>query len=177
MKKNSPSKSGSVLRESDSGISSSERFFSEETPEKLSETLNSDGIKRRKFLGMGLLGLAGLSLPLGTNADGKTAIENFVKKSVSITESVSNQSDSFEDKMKMLQKAWDKKDYRLARALTNSLRISELQAQADHEDFGTPLIPASQFGSVSSLPAAWRDWAKGWMYYKVVCHIVNNQIK
>ena len=168
MKKNSQSKSGSVVGEADSGISSSERLFSEETPDNVSETLNSDGIKRRKFLGMGLMGLAGISLPLGTKAEGKTAIEDFVKKSVSMTETVSSQSDSFEDKMKMLQKAWDKKDYRLARALTNSLRISELQAQADHEDFGTPLIAASQFGTVSSLPSAWREWAKGWMYFKVV---------
>ena len=65
MKKNSPSKSGSVLRESDSGITTSERLFPEENPGNESETINSDGIKRRKFLGMGLLGLAGLSLPLG----------------------------------------------------------------------------------------------------------------
>jgi metal-sulfur cluster biosynthetic enzyme len=124
----------------------------------------TDAIKRRKFLGMGLVGVAGLTLPLSAKAE----LENSLNESVSMAETVSNQSDSFEDKMKMLQKAWDKKDYRLARALTNSLRISELQAQADHEDFGTPLIAASQFGTVSSLPAAWRDWAKGWMYYKVV---------
>jgi metal-sulfur cluster biosynthetic enzyme len=168
VKKNSQSKPESVLREADSGISPSERLFSEETPEKVSETLNSDGIKRRKFLGMGLLGLAGLSLPLGTKAEGKTAIEDFVKKSVSMAETVSSQSDSFEDKMKMLQKAWDKKDYRLARALTNSLRISELQAQADHEDLGNPLIGANQFAAVASLPDAWKNWAKGWKYYKVV---------
>ncbi|MFZ4102668.1 MAG: hypothetical protein ACOYKR_12025, partial [Sphingobacterium thalpophilum] len=95
MKKNSQSKSGSVLRKSDSGISPSEGLFSEETRETGSETLNSDGIKRRKFLGMGLLGLAGLSLPLGTKAEGKTAIEDFVKKSISLAESVSSQSDSF----------------------------------------------------------------------------------
>jgi hypothetical protein len=128
----------------------------------------SETIKRRKFLGMGLLGMAGLSLPLSAKGEGETAIVNSLNESVSMAELVSNQSDSFEDKMKMLQKAWDKKDYRLARALTNSLRISELQAQADHEDFGTPLIAASQFGTVSSLPAAWKNWAKGWMYYKVV---------
>jgi hypothetical protein len=113
--------------------------------EKVSETINSDGIKRRKFLGMGLLGVAGLSLPLALKQKAKSAIENFVSESVSMAESVSSQSDSFEDKMKMLQKAWDKKDYRLARALTNSLRISEIQAQADQEDLGTPLIGANQF--------------------------------
>ncbi len=168
MKKNSSSKSGLVLLEGDSEIKASGRFFPEENPGKESETIISDGIKRRKFLGMGLLGLAGLTLPLGNKVTGKTATENFVKESFSVAETVSSQSDSFEDKMKMLQKAWDKKDYRLARALTNSLRISELQAQADNEDFGTPLIAANQFGAVASLPAAWKNWAKGWMYYKVV---------
>jgi len=133
-----------------------------------SESKISESIKRRKFLGMGLLGVAGLSLPFGNNANANTAAENFVAESLSITESVSSQSDSFEDKMKMLQKAWDKKDYRLARALTNSLRISEIQAQADHEDLGTPLLGANQFGTVASLPVAWKNWAKGWLYYKVV---------
>ncbi|MDP3469039.1 MAG: iron-sulfur cluster assembly protein [Daejeonella sp.] len=168
MNKKFSSKPDSEFREADSGIPASERLFAEEVPVKESETPNCDGMKRRKFLGMGLLGVAGLGLPLSTKAEKKTAIENFVKESVSVAESVSSQSDSFEDKMDMLQKAWDKKDYRLARALTNSLRISEIQAQADHEDFGTPLIAANQFGTVSSLPTAWKNWAKGWMYYKVV---------
>jgi len=146
----------------------SDKIVSKETCITESKSQFPDSIKRRKFLGMSLLGFAGLTLPLTSKAEGQNAIENFVKETISGVENVSSQSDSFEDKMKMLQKAWEKKDYRLARALTNSLRISELQAQADHEDFGTPLIAASQFGTVSSLPAAWKNWAKGWTYYKVV---------
>ncbi|HQS51034.1 MAG TPA: hypothetical protein PLN99_03990, partial [Daejeonella sp.] len=161
MKKNSPSKS--VLQEVASG-----RMSTGQNSGKASKPLNADGMKRRKFLGMGLLGVAGLSLPLANKVEANSATENFVKETVSMAESVSSQSDSFEDKMKMLQKAWDKKDYRLARALTNSLQISEIQAQADHENLGTPLIGANQFGAVASLPAAWKNWAKGWMYYKVV---------
>ncbi len=168
MKKNSPSKSGSVLREVDSEKIAFGKFFSEDTPGNVSETIDYDGIKRRKFLGMGLLGLAGLTLPLSNKASGNTAINNLANESVSMVETVTSQSDSFEDKMKLLQKAWDKKDYRLARALTNSLRISELQAQAEHEDLGTPLVGANQFGTVASLSAAWKNWAKGWKYYKVV---------
>lgn len=85
-----------------------------------------------------------------------------------LAENVSSQSDSFEVKMKMLQTAWDKKDYRLARALTNSLRISELQAQAENEDLGKPLIGADQFATVASLPNAWKNWAIGWKYYKML---------
>ncbi len=167
MKKISPSKSVSVLLKQDTGIAASESLLQEETTINSSEA-NSDGIKRRKFLGMSLLGVAGLAMPIGSKAAGQNTLENFVKETIGSVENVSSQSDSFEDKMKMLQKAWEKKDYRLARALTNSLRISELQAQADHEDFGTPLIGANQFGTVSSLPAAWKNWAKGWTYYKVV---------
>jgi metal-sulfur cluster biosynthetic enzyme len=137
-------------------------------PKGNSKVEDSGLIKRRKFLGLGLVGVAGLTLPLSAKAELENSVVKSLNESVSMTETVSSQSDSFEDKMKMLQKAWDKKDYRLARALTNSLRISELQAQADHEDFGTPLIAASQFGTVSSLPDSWKNWAKGWKYYKVV---------
>jgi len=132
------------------------------------ESQISDSLKRRKFLGMSLLGIAGLTLPLTSKANGKDAVENFVKKSIGFTENVSTQSDSFEDKMKMLQTAWNKKDYRLARALTNSLRISEIQAQVENEDLGKPLIGAAQFGTVASLPNAWNKWAFGWKYYKIL---------
>ncbi|MGV3686495.1 MAG: metal-sulfur cluster assembly factor [Daejeonella sp.] len=127
----------------------------------------SEGMKRRKFLGMGLLGFAGLSLPLTASAKGGNAVTEFVSEALNLQNS-SRQSDSFEEKIKMLQAALAKKDYRLARALTNSLRISEVQAQHEHETFGTPVVGASQFGLVSSLPASWKGWANGWKYYKVV---------
>ncbi|WP_276345558.1 iron-sulfur cluster assembly protein [Daejeonella sp. JGW-45] len=125
------------------------------------------GMKRRKFLGMGLLGFAGLSLPLAANAKGGNAVTEFVSEALNLQNS-SRQSDSFEEKIKMLQAALAKKDYRLARAITNSLRISEVQAQHEQETFGTPVAGASQFGLVSSLPASWKGWANGWKYYKVI---------
>src|SRR5690606_24531085 len=78
------------------------------------------------------------------------------------------QTDTFEEKIKLLQDAWSRKDYRLARALTNSLRISQIQEQAEEEDYGTPLIPSDQFGKVAALPAAWSTWAKGWNNYKIL---------
>lgn len=139
-----------------------------ETSNTVQETMISDSIKRRKFLGMSLLGFAGLTLPQSATANGQHAAERFVKESPGLSGNVPGQSDSFEDKMQMLQKAWDNKDYRLARALTNSLRVSELQAQAENENLGTPLIGAGQFGTVATLPAAWKNWAKGWQYYKVL---------
>lgn len=127
----------------------------------------TDGMKRRKFLGMGLLGFASLSLPLAASAKGENAITEFVNDTLNLQTSA-NQSDSFEEKIKMLQTALAKKDYRLARALTNSLRISEVQAQHEHETFGTPIVGASQFGIVANLPASWKGWANGWKYYKVI---------
>ncbi|MFA6946715.1 MAG: hypothetical protein WC220_12525, partial [Pedobacter sp.] len=168
MKKFNLSKSVLKLNEGASGRKYADNILPAETSATESEPQDSDSMKRRKFLGMGLMGVAGLTLPLSSKAEGQTGIENFVKESVSIGESASSQSDSFEDKMKMLQKAWDKKDYRLARALTNSLRISEIQAQAEAENLGKPLIGADQFGTVASLPAAWKNWAIGWKYYKML---------
>lgn len=129
----------------------------------------SDPIKRRKFLGMGLLGFAGLTLPLTSRAEGQNALENFVKDSIlPLQDKTTSQSDSFDEKIRLLQSAWERKDYRVARALTNSIRISQIQTQAEEENLGTPLIGANQFGTVASLPAAWKIWANGWKYYKVV---------
>lgn len=125
-------------------------------------------IKRRKFLGMGLLGLAGLTLPVSSSAEKSDAISDYVGNIIDPIQNSSRQSDSFEEKIKLLQSAWQKKDFRVARAITNSLRISEIQAQAEQEDPGKPLISAGQFGLVSSLPADWKKWANGWNYFKVV---------
>lgn len=137
-------------------------------PSSSSSEDSSEGMKRRKFLGMGLLGFAGMALPLSSNAKGENAISDFVNDVLNVQQSSSNQSDSFEEKMKMLQAAWQKKDYRLARALTDSLRISEIQTQHEQETLGTPTVGAAQFGLVSSLPASWKTWANGWKYYKVI---------
>ncbi len=128
----------------------------------------SGQIKRRKFLGLGLLGAAGLAMPLGSKAEGKNAIENFINNTILPLEDSSSQTDSFEEKMRLLQSAWEKKDYRTARALTNSIRITQIQEQAEKENLGTPLLGANQFGMVDSLPKSWKAWAKGWNYYKIV---------
>ena len=77
-------------------------------------------------------------------------------------------TDSFEQKMALLEAAWKKKDYRLARALAHSLRNTVIQEQIEHESPGTPLVPAARFDTVDSLPPAWRAWAHGWGYCKTV---------
>ena len=77
-------------------------------------------------------------------------------------------TDSFEEKMVLLEAAWRKKDYRLARALAHSLRNTVMQTQLEEESLGTPLMPTTRFETVESLPAAWRLWAQGWRYLKVI---------
>jgi metal-sulfur cluster biosynthetic enzyme len=77
-------------------------------------------------------------------------------------------SDSFEDKIKLIQQAWADKDYRMVRSLSDSIRNTGIQAQNEYEDPGKPLLNGSQFGTVATLPASWKAWAKGWKYYKVI---------
>jgi hypothetical protein len=126
-------------------------------------------LKRRKFLGMGLLGMAGLSLPYGASAGGNNAVEDFVKGIIAEeTELYKKQSDTFETKIKLIEKAWAEKDYRMVRSLSDSIRNTGIQAQIEDEDPGKPLVGSGQFGIVATLPAAWKTWANGWKYYKVV---------
>jgi len=166
MKKFNPSKSALNMHDD----SSTERTGDEaEILSNGSEPQFSDAMKRRRFLGMGLLGFAGLTLPLSSKAESQNSIENFVKETIApFADKTTSQTDSIAEKIQLLQEALAKKDYRTARALTNSIRISEIEAQAEEEDFGTPHVAASQFGTVDSLSTAWKNWAKGWKYYKVI---------
>lgn len=77
-------------------------------------------------------------------------------------------TEPFEEKLRLLEAAWRKRDFRLARALTHSLRDTAIQAQHEEESPGTPLMAAEQFGKVEALPPAWRAWALGWRFFKVV---------
>lgn len=79
-----------------------------------------------------------------------------------------DRTDSFEAKLQLLQDAWQRKDFDLARSLTHSLRDSVIQTQHEEESPGQPLLPAAQFGRVETLPAAWQRWASGWTYFKSV---------
>ncbi|MSU36427.1 MAG: hypothetical protein EXS36_15290 [Pedosphaera sp.] len=78
----------------------------------------------------------------------------------------SNRTDPFEEKLKLLEEAWKRKDYRLARALTHSLRSTVLQTQAEEESPGEPLVAAARLQYTESLPEQWRKWAEGWKYCK-----------
>ena len=129
----------------------------------------NEQIKRRKFLGIGLLGMAGLSLPFGARGAENNSVEEFVKEIIATeTELFKQQSDSFETKIKLIEKAWAEKDFRMVRSLSDSIRNTGIQAQIEEEDPGKPLVGSGQFGTVATLPAAWKNWANGWKYYKVI---------
>jgi metal-sulfur cluster biosynthetic enzyme len=133
----------------------------------------SSPIKRRTFLGIGLSGFAGLSLP-GLAQFRAQATPEKSKNTTADTIQTGKQTtywertDRFEEKMKLLEAAWQRKDFRLARALAHSLRSTAIQAQAEEESPGTPLVAASRFEAVESLPLPWRNWARGWKHCKVL---------
>lgn len=77
-------------------------------------------------------------------------------------------TDSFETKMKLLEAAWKRGDFDLARSLTHSLRDTVVQTQLEEQKPGELLIPAGQFQSVDSLNPEWQKWAQGWKFYKVL---------
>jgi metal-sulfur cluster biosynthetic enzyme len=72
-------------------------------------------------------------------------------------------TDSFEEKIKMLEAAWQRKDFRLARALAHSLRNTAIQAQSEGENRGAAAAHAE---TVDSLPPSWRAWAQGWKHFQ-----------
>jgi metal-sulfur cluster biosynthetic enzyme len=125
-------------------------------------------IKRRKFLGIGLSGFAGFSLPKFFQSRASAAEELSTPVQHLKETSYWERTDRFEEKLKQLGIAWKRKDFRLARALTNSLRSTAIQAQAEEEPPGEPLFSAARYQEVESLPAPLNKWAQGWKYCKIL---------
>jgi metal-sulfur cluster biosynthetic enzyme len=109
-------------------------------------------------LAIGLPVLAAMSFPCGAAA----------------AEAGFERSDSFDEKLHLLEDAWRRHDYRVARALTHSLRSTVIETQAAEEFPGTPLVPAGAFQRVEALPAGWRHWAAGWRIAKSLRVIETN---
>ncbi len=80
----------------------------------------------------------------------------------------SDRTDSVADKLRHLEGAYRLKDFRLARALADSIRQTLQFEEQQESSLGAALVGAEAFVPVSSLPAAWRDWARGWTYAKVL---------
>ncbi len=75
-------------------------------------------------------------------------------------------TDTFGEKLRLLEAAWRDKSFRLVRALTHSLRDTAIQAQMEEESPGAPLRAGIEM--VESLPAPWKRWAQGWKYCRAV---------
>ena len=77
-------------------------------------------------------------------------------------------TDSFDEKMRLLREAYQRRDYRLARALADSLRGSLLMEQQQQAPIGEPVLAASNSIPVAELPGAWREWCRGWSHVRVL---------
>jgi metal-sulfur cluster biosynthetic enzyme len=70
--------------------------------------------------------------------------------------------------VRLLEEAWKRGDYDLARSLTHSLRDTVIQAQHEEQSPGASRIETSKFQTTDSLPLAWRKWARGWKCFKAL---------
>lgn len=82
--------------------------------------------------------------------------------------SYSDRTDSVDQKLRQLEAAYQQRDFRLARALADSIRQTLQFEEQQESSIGIPVLAAEAFIPVSALPAAWREWARGWAYTKVL---------
>ena len=152
---------------SKNSLSQSYKMSSTEVPVE-----GNSGLERRNFIQKTILGIAGLSLfpnkSKAKNKDKLNGILNNTSLAALKEDTYWNRTDSFEEKLNLLQKAWDRKDYRIVNSISNSIRISGIQAQVDQANFLTHDSSKSHFVEVSTLPESIKNWAKGWKYCKVI---------
>ena len=91
-----------------------------------------------------------------------------LSKNSNEADAAQSRSDSFETKMRLLEAAWEMRDFDLARSLTNSLRDTIVQTQHEEQSLGESLVETAQLRSVESLDMVWREWARGWKYFKTL---------
>ncbi|HEU0139377.1 MAG TPA: hypothetical protein VFQ79_06695, partial [Bryobacteraceae bacterium] len=77
-------------------------------------------------------------------------------------------TDTFEEKLRLLEAAYRKNDYRLARAVADSIRQSITLEQQQQASLGEPVLKAAGSSSIAELPASWREWARGWSHYRIL---------
>jgi hypothetical protein len=112
------------------------------------------------------LALVTTILATPNDARAQAPAANSPAKLVAENRSAAARTDSFDMKLKLLEAAWKRGDYDLARSLTHSLRDTVIQTQREEQSPGTSLIEVQQFQTVDSLEPAWRQWALGWKYCK-----------
>ena len=73
-------------------------------------------------------------------------------------------TDTFDQKMQLLQEAYRAKNYRIARSIADSLRQSITLEQQQQAPLGDEILGGDADTPVAELPSAWREWAKGWSW-------------
>lgn len=73
----------------------------------------------------------------------------------------SSRTESVDEKLILLRRAYDTKQYELAESLADSIKDSILYDRHTAGTSGEPALTASQFIDVSDLPRAWAFWAGG----------------
>ncbi len=99
-----------------------------------SSSLSNQGFgpsKRRTFLGLGLSGFASWVLSgLGRfRTKAADATPQSQAAAIDPKKMSSDRTDPFEEKLRLLETAWQRKDFRLARALAHSIRSTAIQAR------------------------------------------------
>lgn len=79
-----------------------------------------------------------------------------------------DRTDSVEQKIRQLETAYQNRDFRLARAIADSIRQTLQFQEREEASIGAAVLGAESFIPVTSLPVAWRDWARGWAFAKVL---------
>ena len=115
-----------------------------------------------------IIALSGWALIHPGVAGNQASGQNAVAQEIDPTTTAADRTDSFDTKMRLLEAAWQRKDFDLARSLTHSLRDTVVQTQLEERSPGTSIIKTSQFHSVDSMAESWKKWALGWKYFKVV---------
>ncbi|MBS1831051.1 MAG: hypothetical protein JST93_37505 [Acidobacteria bacterium] len=79
-----------------------------------------------------------------------------------------DRTDSYEEKLRLLEAAIKAKDHRLVRALAHSIRNTAQQAQHNDEPAPTPIVPPSNSQPVSALPQPWQQYAHPWSHFQSI---------
>ena len=69
--------------------------------------------------------------------------------------------------MARLEAAYRSRDYRLARAIADSIRHTIALEEQERAAIGRPALAAGDWAPVASLPLPWRGWAQGWTFAKI----------
>jgi len=77
-----------------------------------------------------------------------------------------NRSESVAEKLRLLAECYRLGEYDIAMSLTESLKDTLGFERQSHWAPEPPVVEAGSFRAARDLPAAWREWARGWRFFK-----------